>query len=186
MQLLIFSLSIFALGLLIEILMLCRRAPRLNVKEQAFRFHALRDDLQLLAVDGHISVTSLSYHTLMLMLNVAIRNAGLMKLREILVIAETVRKELAQSNAKELQSDIQRHGVKVQELASQCFKAFADMLVANDYIVRLVVAAAHSSLVRYGVLPVFRMLKPLAPVHAKAVSQARWYSEKGMRLAPSF
>lgn len=186
MELLIFSLSIFTLGLSIEISFLCRRIPRLNMKEQAFRFHALRDELQLSAVNGDIPVTSLSYRMLMLMLNIAIRNAGLMKLRDILMMTETVRKQLGRSNAEELQNDIQRHGPKVQELASKCFTVFADMLVANDYIVRLVMAAVHSPFVKYAVLPLFRMLKPLAPTHAQAVRQAKWYSDKGMRLSPSF
>ena len=67
MAMTIFALSILAAGFAVMLLTLQHRVPKLKAKEQAFRFHALRDQLQLLAVEGRISTTSVGYEGLMRM-----------------------------------------------------------------------------------------------------------------------
>jgi hypothetical protein len=184
MAMTIFALSILAAGFAVMLLTLQHRVPKLKAKEQAFRFHALRDQLQLLAVEGRISTTSVGYEGLMRMLNIAIRNPGLMKLGDMLRTAESAKDTIGGTPTfEEFQEDIQHHGPEIQQLASSCFLAYVLMLISNDSLVRMAFWLASWTVVR----PVFRhlrkLLTQLVPTHTEAVDLARWYSSAGGKFA---
>jgi hypothetical protein len=184
MAMTIFALSILAAGFTLMSLTLQHRVPMLRAKEQAFRFHALRDQLQLLAVEGRISTTSVGYKGLLRMLNIAIRNAGLMKLGEMLRTAESAKDTIDNKPTFEkFEEDIQRHDAAIQQLASDCFSAYVYMLISNDSLVRVAFMLANWTVVK----PVFRhlrrLLTQLVPTHTEAVDLARWYSSIGGRFA---
>lgn len=187
MAVLTFTLSIFSIGLLLEILILCHRVPALKAKEQAFRFHELRDDLQLLAIEGKISISSPVYADLMRMLNVAIRNPGIMKLREIVWMAVTVRDQIKARGVANLQEQLLRENPEVQAFASRCFLAYSQMLISNDLLVRTAFSIANLSIapIKAVVGPIYRFMKRVAPTHAQAMKQANWYSKTGRQLAAS-
>jgi len=183
MALTIFSLSILAVGFLLVLLTLQRRVPALEAKEQAFRFHSLRDQLQLLAVGGCIETGSTSYTVLMRMLNVAIRNPRLMKLRDMLWMAEAAKDTLSHPTFEEFQKDIQRHDQSVQKLAQDCFAAYMVMLISNDSIVRLAFKGVNWAVANWTALkPILvhsrALFKCVVPAHTEAVDLARWYSHK--------
>jgi hypothetical protein len=183
MAMTVFALSLLTAGFSVMLLTLQHRVPKLKAKEQAFRFHALRDQLQLLAMEGHISTSAFSYTTLMQMLNIAIRNPGLMKLGDMLRMAEIAKKAIGHKpEFKEFQQDVERHDAIVQQLAKECFFAFVDMLISNDSLVRLAFVVANWSVVK----PVLKRLRGffglLVPTHTEAVNLARWYSIKGSHL----
>ena len=166
------------------LLTLQHRVPKLKAKEQAFRFHALRDELQLLAVEGYISTSSVSYVVLVRMLNVAIRNPGLMRLRDVLRMATIARNTVERKRTfEEFQEDLQHHDPKVQQLASNCFLAFMTMLISNDSLVRLAFEAADWSVVRSMFRHSRGLLRHVVPTHTEAVDMARWYSQNGGHLA---
>jgi hypothetical protein len=63
------------LAAFVQAAILDKRRILLRAKEQCFRFHELRDALQILAIEGKIKQDSRIYQFLMFMINVAIKNA---------------------------------------------------------------------------------------------------------------
>lgn len=159
---------------------------RLKAKEQAFKFHALRDDLQLLVANGQVEPSALTYTCLMGLLNFAIRNAGVMKLRDILALSRKIQTDVNQKNFQDIQADIKRHDAAVQELSQRVFFALADMLISNDWLVRTGVKAQNS------IEPAVRLLNRIAgavlriinPERVQAVGAARRYFDWGNQLSP--
>ncbi len=138
----IVALSSLAIAVAIQSLALSRRARRLKGTEQAFRFHAIRDQLQELALAGAIEQDDRVYQFVLSTANMAICNAGVMKLRDVLAIAETVDSEIKQEQAVRFYRDVKRHPDQVQHLVGVTFEALSRMLVANDFLMRAGLRAA--------------------------------------------
>src|SRR3990172_9594942 len=77
-----------AIALGIQRAFLLRHETVLRIREQAFRFHALRDNLQLFSLDGKIQSTSPSYGFLVSLTNLGIKNAGKLNVLDILRAAK--------------------------------------------------------------------------------------------------
>jgi hypothetical protein len=117
------------LAFLTEMLVFGNRRALLKRQEQCFKFHDFRDGLQLLTISGKIRPNSELHDFLLVTVNVAIRNAGVIKLRDLIEITKTVKKE---TDGDKLQDQIRNYPTEVQALASEICSSFAWMLVAND------------------------------------------------------
>lgn len=193
MEGLLIGLASLAFAVCIQRVFLGNLNAKLRAKEQAFKFHALRDEVQRAVAEGRLDRSSLTYNFLIRMLNFAIRNAGVMKLREILEISEKVKSSVETSQFSRIAADVQKHDAEVQQITQKFFFAFAHMLIANDWIVQGGVKAATV------VSTSLMVIKPLAqafnkgmsalcgvitPTKAKAVREAQWYYDRGNRLNP--
>src|SRR5260221_14071749 len=87
-------------------LLLYKYERRLKLKGQSFRFHELRDKLQLLAIDGKIQKTSQLYEFLLFTINLAIKNAGLMKLSQLLGLSKAIDTRMNAVTADQIFADI--------------------------------------------------------------------------------
>ena len=132
MDTLMFALGAVAFALLIQRLFLVGCQRLIRAKEQAFEFHRLRDELQLAAAEGNIKPRSLAFEFLMQILNVAIRNAGVLTLTQSLALAKKVSAKNDGGRYEAVLADFKNHGPRIQDLAAKTFSSFATMLVAND------------------------------------------------------
>lgn len=192
MQSFIFALATVSMAFAIQRLFLIGRSTSLRAREQAYQFHSLRDRLQLLASEDHVKQTSLTYSFLMRTLNLAIRNAGVFKLRELLDLASKVRQSVEETHFEKICEDIQRHDAEVQKLAEEVFQEFFRMLVENDWLVssglrvRSYVKSSVSHLAPIVALVdggVTKVLTVLDPTRVKAVTEARNYRNWANRLS---
>lgn len=181
------GLSSLVVALSVQRIFLEKYGSRLRSKEQAFQFHALRDDLQLLVAEGSLSTSSLTCDFLMRMLNFAIRNAGVIRLREIVDLSERIRRGAANTPFSAIDADIRKHDARVQELAQRFFETFAVMLVSNDWLVWSGVRVLNTVRTSWtAARPLVRainrimttILSLVSPVRLRAVRDARWYSER--------
>lgn len=188
---LVVGLVTIAIAGAIERVFIEHTTSRLRAKEQAFKFHALRDQLQLFVAEGQVETSSPTYAFLMRMLNFSIRNAGAIGLRQTLEFTEKVRLNIGEGQFDLVAKDINKHGADVQKLAQQFFGTFAWMLVSNDWLVRSGVHAASAvrtswKFVRPLALAVHKavgaVLHLVAPTKIKAVREARWYSDQANTL----
>lgn len=191
MDALLFGLAWVIVAMSIQRAFLTGRSRTLRAREQAYQFHTLRDELQLFAAGGRIETSSLAYSFLIQSLNLAIRNAGLLKLREILELSERVRKTIEKTNFEAIYDDIQRHDSAVRELAGRVFFAFATMLIANDWLVSAGLNMRRRILTSWGIIkPIIKFadslatafLNVFAPTKVQAVDQARLYRNWAERL----
>lgn len=136
----ILGLASLAVWIGIGRVMLERRSSSLRAKEQAYKFHSIRDELQLLAAEKRIDVSSRSYEFLIYVLNFSIRNAGVVKIREIIALSEKIRKDTSGNQFSNIMDEIKKSDVQVQKLAQEFFQTFAWMLISNDRLVRYGVA----------------------------------------------
>jgi hypothetical protein len=185
------GLTSLVVALWIQRAFLVNRTAKLRATEQAFQFHAFRDDLQLYVAEGRIDPSSPTYDFLMQMVNFSIRNAGALKLREMLAITEKVKSKVDKNSFKKVAEDIHKQDIQVQELVQRFFFAMANMLISNDWIVRCGVRTASTiavgvktltpavKVVHYTVTAILRIV---TPTKVKAVREARWYLDQGNRL----
>jgi len=183
-----------ALAVLLQRLMLERRARRLKACEQAFKFHAIRDELQLLALKKAVQQDNEVYDFILWTANLCIRNAGVIKLRDTLRVARIVHSKLnpeMTGRQRELLKAVKSAPPELQHLAGETFKALAEILVANDALVRAGLGVAVMAIqARKLIRPLFAALMnagdPVArivvPTHAEAVKYAREYHNWGGRL----
>jgi hypothetical protein len=176
------------LAILIETLVFWKRRRMLKEKEQCFRFHDLRDRLQLLALEHQIDPNSKLHNFLLSMINIAIRNAGVIKLSALLDVSRIVKNE-AGSGDDSLQADIRSHTKDVQALASEVFASFSWMLVVNDDLtfllfkgLRILTAIANDAVVAC----VKSVVSKIAPKHVQVVREANDFDRFGQRLARSY
>ncbi|MBI3448831.1 MAG: hypothetical protein HY049_07960 [Acidobacteria bacterium] len=139
MQALSLSLVLVAGLLTIQRMMLRGQWKSARLKMQAYRFHAIRDTLQLYAVEGLIDQASDTYGFVMGLANLSIRNAGSMKFSALVTTAAELGKTVEQKVT--LFDDIRRHDEKVRRLTGECFTSFGRLLITHDPVVRLVVAS---------------------------------------------
>lgn len=184
------ALASLALVVAMQRLALRSRARTLKLREQAFRFHAIRDQLQDLAIEGVIKQGAPTYEFLMFAANVAIKNAGILRLRDVLRVARTVDERVQQKRVA-IWRDMKRHPEPVQRLFADTFGSMAAMLIANDWIVRAGVWAAFCAaqawdMVRPVVQALIRAADTVAgylsPTHAEAVEKARRFQGIRTRL----
>jgi len=176
------------LAMLMETIVFHKRRRMLKEKEQCFRFHDLRDRLQLLAIEHKIDPHSKLHDFLLSMINIAIRNAGLIKLSALLDVSRIVKKEAGSGNDS-LQADIGAHAKDVQALASEVFASFSWMLVVNDDLtfllfkgLRVLTAIANEAVVAC----VKSVVSKIVPEHVQIVREANDFDRFGQRLAQSY
>ena len=148
------GLSLAAVAVAIQRLVLVSRARSMRARELSFRFHEVRDGLHKLVAEGRLSTDSRTYDALMSMTNLAIRNCGSMKLMHVLALARQVDAAVPRQTLQE----IERQDDDVKELAGSFFEGFAAMLVNNDRIVRYSVRAVRT------LEQSWRVLRPLVSV----------------------
>jgi len=182
-----------AIALGIQRAFLSSHKRRLRASEQAYRFHALRDDLQLLAAGKFISVASPVFEFLMFTLNMAIRNAGAIRLREVLQLSKLIDKEVERHQFEKLLAEIQDCDPRVQQLAGRTFFSFAHMLIANDWLVASGLAIRQRINRGWGKLSaainwidrlMIAFLLRMASEKVQAVDRASHYRDMGQRVNP--
>jgi hypothetical protein len=188
MTAIIVGLCALAIAVAIQGFMLRRHARGLKAREQAFRFHAIRDELQLLAIREEVDPNTDLYQFLMYTANLAIQNAGVMRLRDILALARRVKQEIPQQFLRALETAPK----PLRKLTAETFGALASMLVANDPLVAMGLSAAALTakawsfirpLLRSVISAIDALAKQIAPSHAEAVRYARDYSNIAGRFA---
>jgi hypothetical protein len=176
-------------AMLTETVVFWKRREFLKTKEQCFKFHDLRDRLQVLTIEHKIETHSKLHDFLLSMINIAIRNAGVIKLSELVDISQSVKKEADDSTFSTIQTEIGSHPDDVQTLASEVFDNFAWMLVANDDLtvwlfkgLIMLSKIANEAVVRFVKL----FVSKVAPEHAQVVREANDFARLGQRLARSY
>jgi len=118
------------IALTVERIYLRPRRKHLRYLEQTFVFHRLRDDLQYLALEGRLEVTSRLYTMLMNMLNMGLKNAATLRSSQI---ADLAKKTIpGPTTDSEFISYVKMHDHEVQRFVAICFYEFAKMLLLND------------------------------------------------------
>jgi hypothetical protein len=145
----------------------------------------------MMAIQGAIETSSLTYEFLMQSLNLAIRNAGTMKLRDVLGIANKVKERVEATHFEAICEDIAKHSTPVSDLAGHVFSTIAETLVANDRLVCIGMAIHRtikkswsfvSPVLRVAdsiALPIFRTLSPM---RVDAVDRARLYESWASKI----
>lgn len=179
-----------ALAVVLQRLLLVGQARQLTARQQAYRFHAIRDELQSLAISGQAQPDSDLYRFLMWTANLAIRNAGTMKLRDIVSLARAVDKETRPY--RPFEEMIRSSPKPLQHVAVETFESLTAMLVANDSLVRGGLRFANVAVSTWRLCrPVLIFLvrradaiaQHIAPSHAEAVQYARKYAGLAGRVA---
>ena len=178
----IVGLVLLGLAVLMQRTFLYPVSLKLKRREQEFKFHEVRDELQLLAIDRVIDVNSAAYLFLLSMSNVAIKNAGVLCVRDIIQMTGFLTKATS-----EVFCDLDEQDRRVKELAARLFMHFGDMLISNDWIVRLGVFVTRQS---WPLLRVFLriakvIVNHLDPMRVKAIREAQQCREMSHQLAPS-
>jgi stage V sporulation protein SpoVS len=189
MNSLLVALVATGIGLGIPLAFLWARKPLLRLKSQAYRFHELRDRLQLLNIQNKIDNTSPGYNFLMFSLNLAIRNAGTMSLSDVLKISRAVKERAEGNGFEEIAEDIRRQGEEAQKLSAEFFQALAVMLISNDSLTSIMFTVAKplaGVLSKAAFSLVAAIGRTLVPQQTEAVREAREYLHWGNVLAPSY
>lgn len=153
------------LGLSILYLGLLASTWRHRRAVQTYRFHAIRDDLDMLLVTGELKADDELARFLRFVLNLGIASAGDMGLRRAVQVAQTIDERLPDApgvTGKDLLADAASRGEAVQHVVAGTFLALADMLLANDL---LALAAIR---VQAMVARVRAMFKPWKPEELRA------------------
>jgi hypothetical protein len=154
----------------------------LKVRAQTFKFHELRDRLQLLAVDGKIEQASATYDFLQFTLNLALKNAGVMKLSEMLKLSRIIDRKMKVTEFYDVLSELRRKDEEVQKLAADMFNALGYMLISNDdftFIIAMVIELAAKQLKGAAFEVTKKMVHLLPPERSQAVQEARKYKRFG-------
>jgi hypothetical protein len=182
------ALTFLLFAMLAETIILHRRRVLVKKNAQCFKFHELRDRLQLLVIQGKIQPGSEPYDFLLFTINIAIKNAGIIKLSDVVSISRMVKRE-ADGEFDKLQRDTERHSAEVQALASEVCGRFAMMLVANDDVTALLFKGLSilTKLTNEAFVACVKwIVAKLAPKYVQVVREANDYDRLGQRLAPSY
>lgn len=158
---------------------------RIATNEQSFRFHELRDKLQLLAIDQKIDRKSPVYEFLLFTINLAIKNAGTMKLSQLLRLSDAIGKRMNANAAHQMIADIQRQDQEVQQLSADVFESLSHMLISNDQFMFFLAKAMEISTnrlkgaARNAIKGAARIIMP---DHTEAVRAALNYRQLGDTL----
>jgi hypothetical protein len=174
------------LGLLIVFRMLENRESFLRARGYAFKFHEMRDRLQMATIEGKIGKTSVAYEFLQGSLNLAIRNAKEMRLSQVIELSRAVEKNADDDGFTKILEDIQRYGPEVRKLYDEFFQALIFMLISNDRITSLMFNGARfmaEALNHATMRKVKSFGEWLFPEHAEAVFEARRYQRWKRRMS---
>lgn len=150
----------------------------LRARSQCFKFHELRDRLQILAVEGKIEIGASTYKFLQFTLNLCIRNAGTMKLSALLKLSKIIHRKMRVQPSHDVFSDLRTESEEVQELTADVFHELSCMLIVNDGFTMFL--AKVIELLASELKGTFRrvaktLLTRFALDHGKAVLEARNY-----------
>lgn len=161
------------------------RYRALRTMEHQHRFHGLRDELQELALRGVLSVDSATYSFAMWIINVAIRNAGEMKLRDALWLAERVDSHVRRAG-KDVWDDFRRQPEEVHRLVGRTFVELGRLMAANDPLVAfgLRVHSWRSHSTRKRILDqIDRLASRILPKRTEVLGRAHDLTRFGSQLA---
>ena len=176
------ALASMLIGVSLGTLVLYKYARRVNMKEQAFKFHELRDGLQMLAIDGKIEKESKLYEFLLFTINLSIKNAGLMKLSELLSLSKAIDSRMSATPVEQIFADIRRHDQEVQQLSADVFDSLAQMLISNDHLIFLL-AKISTRIVDGASRNVIKSVaRTVLPGHSEALRAALNYRNWGNSL----
>lgn len=156
----------------------------LRAKSQLFRFHELRDRLQLLAIEKKILPTSSVYNFLEFSINLAIKNAGIMKRSQLLKVAKDIDCKRESTQSRDIFSEITQQSEDVQALAAEMFNALYSMLIANDGLTKALATtielATHKlrGVVRTTAKSAMRLIFPERSKAAREAIKFRHISER--------
>lgn len=169
--------------LAITSLILSKQRKNLRRVEQAFAFHRLRDELQQLAIEGQIPTESETFRVLMMLLNLSIKNAGVLKLRNVLKLVKSVEGKIGESGQERFRHDLATRPLAVQSLAAKCFFSLAQMLCCNDDLLLILVARVRLIL-PFTVKKILRhVIKELSPMRAEALNESRKFNRFAQGLS---
>jgi hypothetical protein len=163
-------------------LLLYKQERPLKARAQAFKFHELRDKLQLLAIEGKIDKTSRAYEFLQFTINLAIKNAGVMRLTELLGLTKAINRRMNTPTATEVISEIRRHDQQVQQLSAEVFASISEMLISNDRIIYLLAKALELSAKDTAPRIFKNTARIFMPAHSEALHAALNYRNWGNSL----
>jgi hypothetical protein len=115
-----------------------------------------------------------------------------MKLREILEIANKVKERVEAAPFDAICEDITKHGTPVSDLAGHVFSTMAEILIANDRLVRIGMVVSRTIKKSVTVIsPILRavdsiitpLFRVLTPMRVDAVHSARQYEKWASRIA---
>jgi hypothetical protein len=173
-----FALASLSAGVAIQRLFLIGRASVLKERKQAFRFHALRDRLQVLYIEQRVSPGV--YGPLVWLFNLAIRNAGVFNLTHLLRLARHLEDRVEKPD---FLASLKAEAPEVQTLAADFFKTFAQVLISNDTLARIgwnLVACPSLQHLYRACSGIAKLVKPDS---VKAVKIARRYENWAEPLA---
>lgn len=179
------GLATAAIGLLLAMLVLERRSPRLRATEQAYSLHELRDRLQLLAIQRELDVSSVSYLFMMSSLNLAIRNAGVMSLSQVLQISRAVKRNADDITFEQIFNDVKQRGEGIQKLYEDFFQALTSMLITNDHLTSIMFMLARDGATAFNrviIRTATSVGKVLLPERTEAVYEARQFQRWTRRV----
>lgn len=101
--------------------------------QHEYRFHALRDRLCALVVDGDLDGNGPTFRLLCLTLNLAIRNAGRWRMKHMARLGRFATSE-AFDDVADFFGDIERQPAVVQLVAKETFLALQEMLTRNLWV----------------------------------------------------
>ena len=138
MNALALGLAIALAGISVQRILLSGFKRRMQIKKHAYRFHSIRDHLQLHAIGGRIEQTAITYQFLMWICNFSIKNAGTMSFRDLVHLASDIEEEV--DGRKEFLEDINKQPDEIRILAAECMMTFGYMLIVTDPLVNTVVS----------------------------------------------
>src|SRR5690606_36935102 len=108
--------------------------------EQAFRFHAIRDEAESLVLSGLVERNDEVIGYVRWVANLGIRNAGTLSLTEAIATARRIEAQLpdgaSPSAFEDFLQEVKERPEPLQHLVAATFTALALMLVANDRVAR--------------------------------------------------
>lgn len=180
-----------SIALVVQRLALRKHKKSARSTLQAFQFHDARDRLQELAISGAIEPDSPTYRFLWMAINLAIKNAGAMRLRDVMRVASEVDRE-AREQYQQLVEDLEDQPESVRDLYVSVMHTLTETLIANDVLVRLgyrvgmTVGHLTGGMRQLGatVLRLMdRVAEVVAPARTEAVKQARSLEQLRLRIS---
>lgn len=136
MRQIVVSLAVIALAVAISWLATYQQRRQNRADRLRFRFLRIRDQLQFLAVTKKLEIESPTYSFAMWIVNVAARNAGTLRLRDAIWIADQVDERVRRAGDM-VWKDILGQPHEVHVLLYQLFLELGKMMAANDPLVAL-------------------------------------------------
>lgn len=131
-------------GMLVVAFMAYRREKQLNVERFRFRFLRFRDEFRYLAATGELDPRVPTYTLMISLLNIAIKNAGTMRLRDLPAFAEMIDQRVRRTG-EVAWKDFRSQSAEVHRLVAQIFMELGKLMLANDPIIGWVIMRGMGS-----------------------------------------